>query len=145
MKKCFIFDLEGTLTDNHKRVNLAQIGDWERYAELLDQDAMRDEVVIIYRSLQALGFHCAISTGLSAKYLGKAVLWLKNKAGITPDQLLMRPEGNLSPSPVLKLGHLNLLRKQYTVVAVFEDRDKNIEMYKREGVSCLMPVQRHNY
>lgn len=142
---CYIFDLEGTLSDNSHRIHLAKEGKWDEYGELISQDMPRVEIVTIYRSLQALGFHCAISTGLSAQHLGKTVAWLKHHAGIVPDQLMMRPIGNRMPSDELKLGHLNTLRKSYSIKAAFDDRDKNAAMYTREGVQCLVPAMRHNY
>lgn len=143
-KTCYIFDLEGTLTDNSHRMHLALNKQWPEYSEQLRNDPPRIEIVTIYRSLQALGFHCVISTGLSRKYVALAHSWLK-RFGITPDQLLMRPEENYQASPDVKRHHLESLRKNHTVLAVFEDREKNIVMYKQEGIPCLVIQQPLNY
>lgn len=143
MTWCWIFDLEGTLTNNEHRIHLAQLGRWDEYGELLQLDPPNEHIITLWRSLEGRTKR-VISTGLHLKHRPIAQRWLQAQ-GISPDIPTMYRTDH-RPSPELKKEHLGrILERGWRVQCAVDDRLKNVDMFTQEGIPCLIPSQRSNY
>lgn len=67
----------------------------------------------------------------------ETVEWL-NLYGLTPDVLLMRPSGDYRPDTKIKEELFeNHVAGRYNVVAVFDDRDVVVELWREKGIKCF--------
>lgn len=65
--------------------------------------------------------------------------WINTYLGpVVPCRLIMRPEGDRSPGPECKKRlYEENVKGKYNVIAVFEDQDKNVKMWRDLGLLCL--------
>ena len=68
-----------------------------------------------------------------------SLAWLSNY-GIKYERAIFRNEGDYRKGEVVKLENYNTyIKDRYNVIAVFEDDDKCIKMYKDLGLNVLKP------
>lgn len=72
-------------------------------------------------------------------------LWIQEHVGILEFDLLMRDEGDGRPDEVVKLEMLGKIQKLYTVVAVFDDRDKVVRMWRDNNLFTLQVTGDGNF
>ena len=131
-----IFDVDGTLIDTDPIAHLW--GDWDAFHAASFDCPERVGIVELARRLQLVG-HTAIVTGKGERFRTKLANWLSVR-GLIPDCLLMRPEGNWMSDTELKV---TLLIEEYgpswkdRVIAAIDDRDKMVDAWRAEGVTCL--------
>jgi FMN phosphatase YigB (HAD superfamily) len=142
MDKWVIFDLDGTLADIEDRRQLCtkENGkmDWNKFfdPENIKLDKPNMPVIMMAQALTAFGYKIAIFSGRSAKTKDATKDWL-HKQDIKLDILKMRPERNFRPDEQLKLEWLNDMDWKDNVVAVFDDRDKVVNMWREIGLTCM--------
>ena len=140
--KWIIFDLDGTLADIEDRRQLCtkENGkmDWNKFFDpkniKLDKPNM--PVIMMAQALTAFGYKIAIFSGRSARTEDATKDWL-HKQDIKFDILKMRPERNFRPDEQLKLEWLNNMDWKDNVEAVFDDRDKVVNMWREIGLTCM--------
>jgi hypothetical protein len=66
--------------------------------------------------------------------------WLKTH-GVEFDLLLMRPQGDNQPDDKLKKSWLDTVLKRDDVFCVFDDRQKVVNMWRREGLLCFQVAE----
>lgn len=163
MKRAIIFDLDGTLAlIDHRRHfvekpkgwgqknQLTQLlgdddwrPDWDAFFEACNNDLPNPGVVALYKMIcraqfEDLDTRVIIFSGRSESVRVKTVDWFKEYKIPTPDRLLMRPEGDFTPDDQLKEQWLrNLQAEGYFVQMVFDDRQKVVDMWRRNGITCL--------
>lgn len=65
--------------------------------------------------------------------------WLDRRQ-LLPDKLLMRPKGDYSPAQECKRAiYKKYIEGNYNVLAVFDDSQKCVDMWREEGLTCLQP------
>lgn len=74
-----------------------------------------------------------------AWFVANDVPWMKSTS-----LLFMRPDGDHRHDCVVKQEILNKYMDRSNIVAVFEDRDRVVDMWRAEGLLCLQP-QKGNY
>jgi len=140
--KWIIFDLDGTLADIEDRRQLCtkENGkmDWNKFfdPDNIKLDKPNMPVIMMAQALTAFGYKIAIFSGRSASTLDATKDWL-HEQDIKFDILKMRPERNFRPDEQLKLEWLNSMDWKDNVEAVFDDRDKVVNMWREIGLTCM--------
>lgn len=138
----FLFDLDGTLADIEHRRHLVSGGnaDWDLFYELCLRDAPNVPIIDLYRRLQGSSptAEMWIFSGRSEVVRNKTLFWFReHHILINPENLIMRPVGDYTPDDALKLRWLDEYGLRERIVCVFDDRQKVVDMWRREGLTCL--------
>lgn len=147
MTPLYIFDLDGTLAliDHRRHLVEGETKDWRAFFAACVLDAPNWPVISSMQALLRSGAEVWIWSGRSAEVMNETLQWLQTVVfgpdGLDPDevQLTMRREGDFTPDEELKAGWLDDL-SQYDrrrLVAVFDDRDKVVAMWRSRGVACF--------
>lgn len=134
----YVFDLDGTLANAEHRVPFIQgdNSDWDAFYEACDRDLPIYETIHILRALHSKGHGIYILTGRSDQVKAKTEAWLAQNY-IFFDKLKMRPEGNYNPDHELKVDMLtDMMEDDDEIMAIFEDRNKVVEMWRDQGFTC---------
>ena len=149
--KWVIFDLDGTLADIEKRRTKATKPDgklnWKVFfdPENIELDEPNHPVIQMAQSLAETGHKIAIFSGSSKATSSTTRLWL-SKHRIPFSILKMRPTGHpwaYMPDEKLKQDWFNEVfanpvdMDEAEVVAVFDDRDKVVKMWREIGLTCM--------
>ena len=138
----YIFDLDGTLADlTHRRHFVdKKVGrkDWDAFHAACVDDAPIWPVIHTMRTLQAAGAECWVVSGRSDAVYDQTVDWV-TRHDCAPSRLLMRKAGDYTPDDVLKESWLRSWPSADVarIVAVFDDRDRVVAMWRRHGIQCF--------
>ena len=140
-KDVLIFDLDGTLAlcDHRRHFVEGKDKDWNAFYEACDEDLPNKHLISILKSFESK-YQIAILSGRSSQVREKTERWLKEHE-IFPDILLMRSADDYTPDDVLKKSWLDQYFNKEKVVAVFDDRKKVVDMWRREGLLCLQVAE----
>lgn len=135
-----IFDLDGTLALTDHREHFLQDGrrDWDAFFEACDGDLPNEPVVEMYHRCLSSGAHVEIWTGRSDAVREKTLSWMHAHDILSPQRLRMRPAHRFTEDVTLKRLWLYERRKERLgdPIIVFEDRQRVVDMWRAEGVSC---------
>jgi hypothetical protein len=130
-----IVDLDGTLAlgrfgDSGRRGPF----DWGRVGE----DDPNPDVIEIVSVLSRM-YTTIIVSGRSIDCCEETMDWLKREApGVSWDLLYMRKAGDFRPDEIVKEEIYRVsIEGLYDVVAVFDDRDKVVGMWRDLGLTCM--------
>jgi len=148
MTNIIIVDIDGTIADLSHRLPLVSNGrkDWDTFFELADKDepirSIIDVVSDYYHQTPEID-ELHFVTGRPETIRRLTEDWLKHVAQMYfYADLHMRPAGDTRPDCVIKEEILDrLLSDRKNVVAVFDDRQSVVDMWKRRG---LRVFQVHN-
>ena len=150
--KWFIFDLDGTLADIETRRRLCTKDDgkmdWNKFFDPknIKLDEPKQDVIMMFQALKALGHKIAIFSGRSASTKQATFDWLEKHGVGDWDLLKLRPEKHpfkFMPDDKLKLQWFEQTfvepenMSETEVVAVFDDRDKVVKMWREIGLTCM--------
>lgn len=145
-KPLYIFDLDGTLAliehrrhilDDHENPSR-----WRTFYALCDKDAPNWPVIDTMERLRRFS-DVWIFSGRSDEVRDKTVAWLtKHTSFMSYDletALMMRAEGDYTADDVLKQIWLNAMLHddRNRLVAAFDDRDRVVQMWRNNGVTCF--------
>lgn len=134
-----IVDIDGTLA----KMNGRGAFDWHR----VDEDDLKDAVAQFVRMTRSTGFEydTIIMSGRSDESQAKTEKWLLDN-GITYDMLLMRKAGDHRPDYIIKseLFREHVLGK-YNIIAVFDDRDQVVHMWRKHHGLTVFQVDYGNF
>ena len=143
----YIFDLDGTIAlIDHRRPILDNKADskrWDKFFEACDQDVPNLPVIHTLRALHYASADVRIFSGRSEAVRDKTVKWLLKHTTFTTGELArklrMRPEGDYTPDDELKWKWYYELstEEQLRLIAVFDDRQKVVDMWRTIGVACF--------
>lgn len=142
MKPLYIFDLDGTLALTEHRQHLLD-GDkpnWDGFFEACVWDEPNTAVIKTMQSLYHSGCEIWIWSGRSDAVRDKTNAWLsQNDLSYACSFLRMRKDGDFTPDDELKLSWLHELTPQdeARLVAIFDDRDKVVKMWRENGIPCF--------
>ena len=145
--KTVIFDLDGTLADITKRREMStkENGkiDWDIFFEPNNiWFDLPNEPVITMAQLLSDKHRIVIFSGRSKATKDETKRWLK-KFDVPFDVIKMRPTSNewkFMPDDELKQHWLDLLfkdEKKQDILCVFDDRQKVVDMWRRNGITCF--------
>jgi len=137
-----IFDLDGTLANIDERRTLASKEngkiDWGVFFDpkYIGLDKPIDTTISLCQALASTGLGIVIMSGRGEETRAETESWLK-QYGVKYDKLIMRPVQDYTPDDELKLGWLNSeFPNKDQVLCVFDDRNKVVSMWRREGLLC---------
>lgn len=148
----YIFDLDGTLALIEHRRHFVERPrkeqDWKAfYAACVDDDPNAPVIDTMNRLIWT-GAEVRIFSGRSDEVLEQTVAWLAKYTVLSSWQirdwtLTMRQEGDYTPDDVLKKRWLDemLPEDRKRLVAVFDDRDKVVQMWRNAGVACFQVAE----
>jgi hypothetical protein len=112
--------------------------DWKAFYAACDKDEPNWPVIRTLTMLRSQGCEIRIWSGRSDEVAGKTLDWLDNHIGVDYE-LQMRKADDFTHDDVLKMRWLGLLppEDRARLVAVFDDRDKVVAMWRRNGVNCF--------
>lgn len=146
MKPLYIYDLDGTLALTHHRQHIlddkTRPDRWKAFFAACVNDAPNTSVL---ETMQHLLFFADvwIWSGRSSDVRQQTIEWLANHSCLMTHDidkiLLMRDEGDFTPDEELKESWLHNLSHvdRRRLVAVFDDRDKVVAMWRKNGVPCF--------
>lgn len=145
-KPLFIFDIDGTCTLLGDRLNILKekTGDrWDRFYAACGEDAPNVPVLDVMDSLIYNNLDVWLCTARRESEREATMKWFHTHMWemwsliqINPGILTMRPNGDTTKDNELKESWLNgmLLEDRERLVAVFDDRQKVVDMYRANGV-----------
>ena len=144
--KNVIFDLDGTLAliDKRRAISTKDNGkmDWDVFFDPknIDLDLPNHGVIAMAQTLKAAGHRIIIFSGRSKGTKDATNTWLK-KFNVPCDILKMRPTSKdfmFMPDDKLKQMWLdNLFTDKSDIICVFDDRQKVVDMWRDNGLTCM--------
>ena len=150
MKKTVIFDLDGTLAliDERREISMNVNGkmNWDIFFDPknIQLDKPNWPVILMAQTLKKAGHSVVIFSGRSKATKDATRDWL-NKFDVPFDVIKMRPTGNgfqFMPDDQLKQKWLdNLFPNKEDILCVFDDRDKVVQMWRENGLTCMQVAE----
>ncbi len=138
-----IFDLDGTLALIDHRRHLVSNGkeEWDEFYKQCVNDLPNKPVIRVLQALQNNGMEVWILSGRSNAVRMETNGWLKDN-GITCTKLVMRPAGNKKPDVEIKADMIKVHElTPDNVLCIFEDRNRMVEFWRKEGFTCLQVAE----
>lgn len=150
----YIFDLDGTLALIEHRRHFVEgpQKDWRAFFAACVDDKPNAPVIRTLQALRKAGAECWIWSGRSDEVRQQTVEWLCKHGCFghpvttlpwwpfaAPERFRMRPAGDYTPDDELKRRWLDEMEPPEfsRLVAVFDDRDKVVAMWRSLGVPCF--------
>lgn len=142
----YIFDLDGTLAliEHRRHFVEGKIQRWDKFYAACVDDAPNVPVVTMFNLLMASGAKVLIFSGRGSEVRTQTLDWLIKHTDldmVTADRrLLMRPEKDYTPDDKLKRDWYEQVLNESdreNLVAVFDDRDKVVAMWRNLGLTCF--------
>jgi hypothetical protein len=149
MKPLYIFDLDGTLAliDHRRHFVEGKVKRWDKFYEACDQDVPNTAVVTVFNHFLATA-DVVIFSGRGSEVRTKTIEWLTTHTNLCLPHaekiLVMRPERDYTPDQVLKKAWYNRVLNEVDrkrLVAVFDDRNKVVAMWRSIGVPCFQVAE----
>jgi len=135
-KKVYLFDVDGTLAAMSDRSPF----DWPKVGD----DDPRAQVITTAMAHAKAGFGIIVMSGRDAVCRKETMEWL-DFYGVPFDDIFMRAEGDMRKDSIVKMELFDKhIRHNYDVVAVYDDRDQVVDMWRSIGVDCFQ-VQPGNF
>jgi len=145
-RRAYIFDLDGTLANIEHRLHHIRndtgngnhaSGDWDAFNDAIPHDIPNWDLINVMQCLN-MEFHVIVVTGrmYSDKVYADTVQWLaKHSAGY--DAIYFRPNGDYRSDYIVKKEiYENFIKEEYDVLAVFDDRQTVVDMWRSLGLRC---------
>lgn len=142
----YIFDLDGTLANLDHRKHHLEATDkekWNRFYDACGGDIPILPVLSTLNRLILAGAEVWIFSGRSARVRQLTTDWLLPFVYLSNEELalalVMRPEGDNRPDDELKQMFLDSMLEfdRQRLVAVFDDRQRVVDMWRRNGIPCF--------
>lgn len=115
--------------------------DWRLFYAACVYDKPNWPVISTMNALLKSGADVQIWSGRSAEVMNETLAWLQRFFEVDAEEvgLCMRREGDFTPDEVLKRSWLEALNEfdRRRLVAVFDDRQKVVDMWRANGVACF--------
>ncbi len=144
-KPLFIFDLDGTLalTDHRQHHLEATPPNWGAFFADCHMDGANAPAIATMGLLIGAGAEVYIFSGRSDEVEEKTLRWLIEHTPFGSfahaSRIQMRPSGDYTPDEVLKRQWYEAMTQadKDRLIAVFDDRDKVVAMWRSLGVACF--------
>jgi len=134
--RCYLFNLDGTLSDLTHRLHHIQKEpkDWNAFFDGCVNDAPVPHIVELALTL-AESLPVVFVSGRSDRVRSETSLWLVRLGLDGP--IYMRKDGDHRPDQLVK-GELldKILADGYAPIMAFDDRDQVVKMWREKGVPC---------
>ena len=141
----FIFDLDGTIANlDHRRHLVEGPGkkDWPGFFAACGEDKPVWPVIVTMQVLDRAGYRIEIWSGRKGETRVETETWLKAHH-VPYHKLRMRPLNDFTHDDTLKEQWLKALAPEWRtrIVAVYDDRDKVVAMWRRNGLACFQVAE----
>lgn len=128
-RKIYLFDIDGTLAQMSDRSPF----EWKKVGD----DDPRRQVVLTAQALAMAGYEIVVMSGRDSVCRDETIAWLE-LYDIPFVDLFMREEGDMRKDNIVKQELFDKhIRDFYDVVAVFDDRQQVVDMWREMGVDCF--------
>ena len=151
LRPLYIFDLDGTLAlIEHRRHFLERDtrDKWRHFYAACDKDQPNGPVIAVMETLRHAGADVWIFSGRSDEVRDKTITWLAHHTSFMTHELqgpvlTMREAGGYTADDTLKMQWFDsmLLDDKRRLVAVFDDRDRVVAMWRSAGVTCFQVAE----
>ena len=131
--KCIVIDMDSTMCFNTTK--RPWFGDGA--AEGMINDVPNTGVCEMIRQLQE-DFVIIVATGRDTTQEEVTKQWLA-KQGINPDEFYFRTKGDFRKGVVVKKEQIEAILEKYDIVAIFDDCEPIVDMYREMGLTVLQP------
>ena len=136
-----IFDLDGTLCDISHRLHFVtgprKTRDYDAFFAACGDDKPKWPILHTFDALISGGHRIEIWSGRSDQVWEQTTRWLDENAGIGRYLSRMRPHGDYRSDVDLKRQWLVEERENgNTPDLVFDDRQRLVDMWRAEGITC---------
>ncbi len=138
LKKCFVFDLDGTICDvRHRRQYVAtKPRNWDAWNAGLVNDTPNVAVQIVFQALRNnydYDVDLIIVSGRSDDYKEQTIKWLTDNE-IFYDEIYMRKYKDHRDDAVVKGEIADEIEKTHQILGVFDDRQRVVNMWIERGI-----------
>jgi hypothetical protein len=135
--KTIVFDIDGTLSDpSHRRHYVEnKPKDFDSFYKEMGNDSPKEDVVELCQMYKKFGWYVVIFSGRPDAFKEITIDWL-SKYHIEYDELHMRPSEKIY-EPDDQIKERMLLGFGRKVSVSVDDRQKVVDMWRRNGVTCL--------
>jgi hypothetical protein len=136
LKKCFVFDLDGTICDvRHRRQFVAtKPRNWDAWNAGLVNDTPNIAVQIVFQALRNdQEVDLIIVSGRSDDYKEQTIKWLTDNE-IFYDEIYMRKYKDHRDDAVVKGEIADEIEKTHQILGVFDDRQRVVNMWIERGI-----------
>lgn len=138
-RKVFLVDIDGTVAlRDEDSPKCRGPFDWRRVGE----DIPNEPVIAVVRAIAAAGHPIIYMSGRSEECRAATSVWIAEHVRVPGVALLMRPRGDSRPDDVVKrLLYRRMIKPNYEVVAVLDDRDRVVRMWRDLGLTVLQVAE----
>ena len=136
LKKCFVFDLDGTICDvRHRRQYVAtKPRNWDAWNAGLINDTPNVAVQKVFQALRNdQDIELIIVSGRSDDYKEQTIKWLTDNE-IFYDEIYMRKYKDHRDDAVVKNEIADEIEKTHKILGVFDDRQRVVNMWIERGI-----------
>lgn len=140
MKKCWIFDVDGTLSDaSHRKHWVAnKPKNWPAWNAGMANDPVHLDIVEFAHIAKERDLAVVVCTGREEVYRDVTENWLANKAKVPYDKVYMRSKKDYRDDSIIKKELLEQIRADgFDPLLVFDDRNRVVNMWRELGIRCL--------
>lgn len=135
LPKIYLCDIDGTIA----KMNGRSPFDWKSVGEDLPNESVISTIKILHSNQRPIIF----MSGRDACCRTETENWIKTHVGIESPLLYMRSEGDKRKDSIVKRElYEQHIKDKYYVVAVFDDRDQVVNMWRKE---LFLPVFQVDY
>ncbi len=104
-------------------------------------DTPNPALLVVLDSLAAQRIPWIVTTGRDEEYRSVCEEWLYRN-GLSPEAIFMRPAGDERRDDVVKAEMYNRhIRGTYDLMAVFDDRQRVVDMWRARGIPCFQVAE----
>lgn len=133
-----VFDIDGVLSDAASRQHFLESGrrDWDAFFDACGDDPLIEEVAVLLGLLDP-ALAIVLLTARPLRVRPQTVAWLE-RYQLRWDLLVMRETGDYRSARAFKQVTVRELRAEgVQPLLAFEDDQRNLEMFRSEGVPCV--------
>lgn len=143
MKRCYIFDIDGTIADCSHRLPHIQKEpkDWRSFFAACHGDAPISHVIELAETLAAAEENIVFVSGRSDECRTQTEAWLFDHFAFEAP-LFMRKAGDHRPDDIVKSELLDeVFAAGWSPVMAFDDRDRVVAMWRSRGIPCAQVAE----
>lgn len=142
VKDIVVVDLDGTLANIDHRLSWIKCEkpDWDAFFRACVNDSANEWCVELIKSLKARGFKVMVVSARSKMVEFETQRWMVERfpyPSELPDLFMLRAEGDHTPDDDLKIKWLNESGLKDRILFVVDDRQRVVDMWRKEGLVCL--------
>ena len=138
-RELIICDIDGTLADNsHRQHHVRQKPkNWKAWNAGISEDRIYEPIRRIVNHFHFAGFEIVLMSGRNEFTREVTEQWLRDYS-VFYDRLHMRADGDFRADYIVKEELLNQhIPDKSKVVFVLDDRNQVVDMWRRNGLTCL--------